>query len=87
MIKPKKGIGATEAFVWRVFNYLDKKFEKRIDALDKKQEKRFDKVMVHLVDIAGKFQKFDEEKTIISHRVSIHEDRIEKLEETVLKTS
>ena len=58
-----------------------------IKEYDKKNEKRFDKAMTHLVDIAGKFEKFDQEHTLLTRSVSNHEDRIDKLEETVLKTS
>jgi len=33
-----------------------------------------------LDDILGQFKKFDEEQTVISHRMIDHTDRIEKLE-------
>ena len=79
------------------FNYIDKKFDifdKRFDFIDNKfeemetiAEKRYNKVMEQLVDIAGQFQKFDEERLVLAHRQSDHSDRIERLEKAVFKTS
>lgn len=87
MVKPKKDKVATEAFVWRVFNNLEERIDKRFEQKEKKDEKRFNKLMEHLVDIAGKFKKFDEEQTVLSSRSKDHEDRIEDLEQAVYKTS
>jgi len=87
MIKPSKTKYSTENFVWRVVNDLEEKVEKRFNEADKKAEKRFDKVMTFLVDIAGKFKKFDEERVVLSARSKDHSDRIEKLENTVFQTS
>lgn len=58
-----------------------------LEDYDQKSEKRYDKAITHLVDIAGKFKKFDEEQTILSDKVSDHSDRIEKLEGSVFKSS
>ncbi|OGM76588.1 hypothetical protein A2210_01800 [Candidatus Woesebacteria bacterium RIFOXYA1_FULL_40_18] len=82
-MKTSKIRHATENFVWRVFDEL----EKKIDKLDQKLDSKFDKVMEQLVDIAGQFKKFDEERVIMADRQRNHEDRIEKLEHTVFKTS
>ena len=78
---------ATENFVWAVVNDLEKKIEKRFDNAETKAERRFDKVMTALVDISGKFKKFDEEQTIHSHRIKTHSDQIEKLERAVFSAS
>lgn len=87
MVKPKKDKVATEAYVWRVFNSLENKIDKKFEETEKKDERRFNKLMEHLVDLAGKFKKFDEEQTVLSKRSSDHEDRIEDLERVVYKTS
>lgn len=81
MVKPKKGKVATESYVWRVFNYFEERIDKRSEILNKK----FDKMMEHIVDIAGKFKKFDEEQVVLAERSKKHENRIEKLEGTVFK--
>ena len=83
MVKAKKNRVATESYVWRIFSLFGNRLEKKIDKLDKKQEKRFDKAIEHLVDIAGKFKKFDEERIVMSGKIISHEDRIEKLEKYV----
>lgn len=51
-----------------------------IKTLEKKFDKKFDTVIEQLTDIAGKFNKFDEEQTILSGQMSNCTDRIEKLE-------
>ncbi|MDP3994700.1 MAG: hypothetical protein Q8P91_02630 [bacterium] len=87
MIETKKDKVATEDFVYRVVNNAEERLEKRVGKLEGKMDKRFDKVMVHLVDIAGKFKKFGEEQTVLSGRSRRHEDRLEKLESAVFTTS
>jgi len=39
-----------------------------------------DEIITTLDDLAGKFQKFGDELTLIGRRVSVHTDQIEKLE-------
>lgn len=87
MVKPKEDKVATEPFVWRVVNSSEERIGERVGKLELKMDKRFDKVMEHLVDIAEKFKKFDEEQTVLSDRSRKHEGRIEKLEDAVYKTS
>jgi len=87
MPKPKKDQVATEKFVWRLFSELDQKIDGATDSLKADMNKKFDLIMEQLTDIAGQFQKFDQEREIIVHRQSDHSDRIEKLEQEVFKTS
>lgn len=87
MVKPSKSKYATESFVYGVVNRSEDRLEKRIDKLEIKMENRFDKVMTSLVDIAGEFKKFDEEQVILAGRQRNHEDKIEKLEKEVFRTS
>lgn len=82
MAGPSKTEHATEAFVWRLFNELDKK----IDSLREEQAAKFDKVMSVLDDVMGQFRKFDEEREILTHRVSDNTERVEKLEKEVLSS-
>lgn len=69
-----------------VENTLDD-IDKRFEETEIKAEERHNKVMEQLVDIAGQFQKFDEERFVLAHRQSDHSDRIERLEKAVFKTS
>lgn len=86
MSKSASNTPATEAFVWRVTNDLRNELNDNFEKLEKKMDKRFSTVIEHLTDIASKFQKFDEEHTILSHRASENSDRIKKLEEAVFKS-
>ncbi len=52
-----------------------------------KMEKRFDQVMKHLDGLAGTYKKVDQEQTLLSHKSSEHEERLEKLEQTVFAAS
>ena len=56
----------------------------KINNLEKKQEDRFDKVMTALLNIASKFNKFDEEEIVLKHQIRRNTDRIEVLESKVL---
>jgi len=87
MVKQWKDKVATETFVYRLFNQIDEKIENFKDELNLKLDEKFNKVMEHLVDIAGQFKKFDEERIVMSGKLSEHIDRIEKLEQEVFKTS
>ncbi|KKQ98513.1 MAG: hypothetical protein UT23_C0002G0013 [Candidatus Woesebacteria bacterium GW2011_GWA1_39_12] len=87
MVKQGKDKVATETFVYRLFNQIDEKIENFKDELNLKLDEKFNKVMEHLVDIAGQFKKFDEERIVMSGKLSEHSDRIEKLEQEVFKTS
>jgi hypothetical protein len=87
MTKTKPSKVATENFIWRVVSESEERISKRFDEVEVKSEERYDKMMEHLVDIAGKFKKFDEAQTILSGRVYNHEDRIEKLEGLSFKSS
>lgn len=94
MVKQKNYKVATEAFVGKAIFDLEQRIEESFEELerelakkDKRDEERYNKVMEHLVDLIGKFQKFDEEGVIAAGRLRNHEDRIEKLEGVVLKTS
>ncbi|KKS32554.1 MAG: hypothetical protein UU93_C0006G0033 [Candidatus Amesbacteria bacterium GW2011_GWA2_42_12] len=53
---------------------------KEIKTLEKKFDLKFDTVIEQLTDLAGKFNKFDEEQTVLSGQMSDRTDRIEKLE-------
>ncbi len=64
-----------------------KDLNKEVEQAEKKAEKRFNKVMIALVDIAGQFKKFDEERMILSAHSKDHTDRIGKLEGAVFNAS
>ena len=81
MVKQWKDKVATETFVYRLFNQIDEKIENFKDELNLKLDEKFNKVMEHLVDIAGQFKKFDEERIVMSGKLSEHSDRIEKLDQ------
>jgi hypothetical protein len=83
MIKPSKNKVASESFVYGVVGRSEDRLEGRIGNMEDKMESRFNKVMTALVNIAGQFKKFDEERTLLSARSKNHSDRIEKLESTV----
>jgi hypothetical protein len=81
---------ASEAFVQRISDNLDERMsqiENRFDDHERNESQRHNKIMEVLDFIAGKLKKFDEEHTLLSHRQSIHSDKIEKLEEAVFKAS
>ena len=59
--------------------------EKRFDEHEEKEEKRYNKLMENLTWLVKMFKKFDEEHTVLSHRASDHDDRIERLEKSVYK--
>lgn len=80
MRNPSKTEHATEAVVWRVFNELEEKLEE----IEKKNGERHSKVMDVLDHVMGQFKKFDEEREVLTHRVSDNTDRIEKLESETL---
>jgi archaellum component FlaC len=90
MSKPQKNKVASEEFVWKIYDDINNKVDElRVD-MDGKFEimnSKFDKMMEHIVDIAGKFNKFDESQEIISHRTHENTDRIKKLEKAVFKSS
>ena len=46
----------------------------------KNLESKIDTAITQLTDIAGQFNKFDEEQTVLSGQMSDRTDRIEKLE-------
>lgn len=69
----------SEEFVYRMYNELDEK----IDNLSSKFDTKFDEIMNILIDILGQFKKFDEEQTVIAHRIANHEDRIVGIEKTL----
>lgn len=64
---------------------FDEKFDEKFDQkFDEKMAPVFSKLdqLVEMVDgLAGNQRKDDEERELLSHRVSDHTDRIEKLEE------
>lgn len=78
---------ASEKFVFAVVSQAEDRLEDKLEELDKKNEKRFNKTIHHLVKIAGQFQKFGEEQTVLSAHSKRHEDRLEKLESVVFTTS
>ncbi|MBI3397125.1 hypothetical protein HY045_01470 [Candidatus Woesebacteria bacterium] len=87
MVKPYKNRSATENLIRREINFLRNEIEDQFEDLEKRGEKRHDIVMGHLDKLAGEFKKFGQELTFISHRLVVHEDRVENLEKTVLKSS
>ncbi|MFH1863565.1 MAG: hypothetical protein ABIJ85_01450 [bacterium] len=78
---------ASEKFVFAVVSQAEDRLEDKLEELDKKNEKGFNKTIHHLVKIAGQFQKFGEEQTVLSAHSKRHEDRLEKLESVVFTTS
>lgn len=86
MVKAQKDEVATESFVYGVVSRAENRLENAIDQLREEINQKFNKVMEALADLSGQFRKFDEEQTILSHRVSKHNDRIEKLEKVVFKS-
>lgn len=74
---------ATEEYVWQVVNWAHKDLGDKFQSFEDKMEVRFNQVMEHLVDLAGKFKKFDEEQETIAYRQANNTDRLEKLEEKV----
>ncbi len=84
-LKPKKK-AATEEYVWGVANWIHKDLSAKIETLSQSLDQKYSTMMGHLVDIAGKFQKFGEEQETTSYRQANHTDRIEKLEKKVFGT-
>lgn len=78
---------ASEKFVYDVVFRSEDRLEKRIDEFEAIMRKRFDKVMATLIDIAGQFKKFDEERVILAAHSKDHTDRVEKLEDAVFRPS
>lgn len=87
MIKPKKISLTTENLIRREINFLRNEIEDQFEGIKEQDDKRHNVVMEHLDKLAGEFKKFGEELTFISHRLVVHEDKIEKLEKNILKTS
>jgi uncharacterized protein YceH (UPF0502 family) len=85
--KIDNGQKQNEAYTWRVVNIVENNLIDKLVEHEKKEEERYEKLITHLVDIAGKFKKFDEEQTVLSANSSQHSDRIEKLEKVVFKPS
>jgi hypothetical protein len=60
--------------------HLETKIEDSENKILAKLDKKFDEVMNHIDVFAGMTKDNEEERTLISERLSDHEDRIEKLE-------
>lgn len=97
---PKEEV-VTKKFFKDEVKKLDQKFERVFDKFDE-NEIRFQKIEEKIPDnfdkklsniqetldfLVGEFKRFDEEHTLLSHRVGDHNDRIEKLELNVFGTS
>lgn len=87
MIKNPTDKTASEKFVYGVVGRSENRIEERIEKLEKKMENRFDKAMTHLVKIAGQFEKFDQERTVLAGRQKEHSDKLEKIEAALFKSS
>lgn len=87
MAKPSKIKYSTEDFVWRVSNGLEDRLTLRMNEIEEKNEKRYNKMMNVLIDILGKFKKFDEERVVVTHRQSVHSDQIKELQAAVFPAS
>lgn len=84
---------ATETFVKAEVEKLrirmDSKFadvNEKLEDHDLKFEKidtKLDKVLTQLDSIAGQFKKFDEERELMSDKISEHTDQIESLQNVV----
>lgn len=83
MAIPSKTKVATEDFVYRVTNNLEKRVDDRFDKAEDLAEKRFNKLMEQMDSLAGQFKKFDEEQTLQSGRIAIHSDEIKELQNVV----
>jgi hypothetical protein len=68
---------------FRMKGYIDDKFEDFKLGNDQK----FSKVIEMLVDVLAKFEKSEEENTIVKHRQDQHGERIEKLENKVFSVA
>ncbi len=76
----------TEKFVLEVVGDLRDAVGVQFDEVNgklNKMDEKIDRMMEQVVDIAGQFKKFDEERLVLAHRQRNHEDRIEKLEKVV----
>jgi hypothetical protein len=91
----KKEVNKLREDTYERFTIVDEKLDmidqrqiamyEKIDAMDKKLDEKFRKVLELLDRSAGDYQKFDEEKTILSGRQSEHSDEIEELRNRILK--
>jgi hypothetical protein len=64
----------------RKIDYLEQATNQKIGDLAKTTGDKLDHLTNLVVDLAGKFKKFDEEETVLSGQVSDITDRVEKLE-------
>lgn len=90
MPKPSKNKIATEEFVWKTFDTLRGEMDEKFNELESRFQEmsgKLDKMLEHIVDLSGKFKKFDDAQEIFSHRTYENTNRIEKLEKAVFKTS
>ncbi len=87
MAKSVKDTLATQEFVYGVVSRTETRLEEKIDKLEEKMDTRFDRVMNTLDKVISYFKKFDEEHTVLAEASSRNTRRIEKLENTVFKTS
>lgn len=88
-MKSSKSKVATETFVKAEVEKLrirmDSKFADVQETLEelKENDKKIDKVLEQLDSIAGQFKKFDEERELMSDKISEHTDQIESLQNIV----
>ena len=61
--------------------------ESHYKQFEQKMEDRYDKMMNHIDGFAKVYKKVDEDQVFSSHQIKDHEDRIEKLENTVFATA
>lgn len=64
---------------------MDSKFADVQETLEelKENDKKIDRVLEQLDSIAGQFKKFDEERVLMSDKISTHTDQIEALQNVV----
>lgn len=86
---PKNNNLATKTFVKEVVEKTEGKLRQEIESskeeLRNEIKKNHNEVMNKLDSIAGSVNKFDEEQTALSYRVSEHTDQLEDHEERIKK--
>jgi len=76
---------ATKKFVKKVVQKTEDGLRREIKGLHDKMRKNHGEVMEKLDTIASSIQKFDQEQTALSYRVSEHTDQLENQEGRIKK--
>jgi len=93
MIKKSKSKVATESFVRNEVEKLRIRMDSKFADVDEKlgelkeniigTDNKLDRVLIQLDSIAGQFKKFDEEREMMSDKITEHPDQIEELQGVV----